>query len=64
MDIVNKIIKQLNEIEYIEDLSDIGNEIGIVIGEIIEDNKDKIGYELNDFIHGLKHGVSLIDGTH
>ena len=41
----------------ISDLSDIGNEIGIVIGKYGNDN-------VEDFIRGVKHGVSLSNGTH
>ena len=55
------IIEQLNTVEYEGDLSDIGNEIGIAIGKHISND---MGYEANDFIHGVKHGISLIDGTH
>jgi hypothetical protein len=43
-------------------MSDIGNEIGIVIAKYF--NKNKLGFELEDFIAGLKHGISLTDGTH
>ena len=43
------------------DLSDIGNEIGVIIAKHFS---DKMGYDLDSFIHGLKHGVSLIDDTH
>lgn len=43
------------------DLSDIGNEIGLQLGSIIENmNED----EVSDFINGFKHGVSLTNGTH
>ena len=49
------------EINYIGDLSDMGNEIGYTLGKIYPDiNED----DLNDFIIGLKHGISLTDGTH
>jgi len=41
------------------DLSDVGNEIGIVLGKYIK-NED----QLQDFITGLKHGISLTNGTH
>ena len=41
------------------DLSDIGNEIGMIIGTYID--KDNT---IEDFIHGVRHGVSLADGTH
>ena len=60
--IKEEIIKQLNEVTYEGDLSDIGNEIGIIIGKYTPDGE--MGYELNDFIHGVKHGISLTDGTH
>lgn len=57
--IVGDIISQLASIEYCGDMSDIGNEIGIAIGDKFD--KDNT---INDFISGLKHGVSLADGTH
>lgn len=44
------------------DLSDFGNEIGFLIGKHI--SKKKMGYSLDDFIAGIKHGVSLVDGSH
>lgn len=43
------------------DISDFGNEIGIVLAKYIS---DKTGYELESFISGVKHGVSLMKGTH
>jgi hypothetical protein len=46
----------------ISDLSDIGNIIGLVIGEYIDDNK--MGFGKDDFLHGLNHGFSLINETH
>lgn len=54
----------LENLQYCGDLSDAGNEIGIVIGKAIEKYKSKLGWELEDFISGIKHGVSLVDGTH
>lgn len=60
--IISDIIKQLESISYEGDISDIGNEIGIAIGKHVGENK--IGYELDSFIHGVRHGVSLVDGTH
>jgi len=56
------IINQISNITYVGDLSDIGNEIGIILGNYI--NENEMGYELESFIHGLKHGISLTDGTH
>jgi len=43
------------------DLSDLGNEIGIVIGQY---TNDKMGYEKDDFVSGIYHGISISDGTH
>jgi hypothetical protein len=40
-------------------MSDIGNEIGVVLGEFIQSEED-----FKDFIHGLRHGISLTNGTH
>lgn len=48
--------------EYAEDLSDIGNTIGIVIGHYLDENE--MGFEKEAFMQGLKHGFSLTDGTH
>jgi hypothetical protein len=50
---------QLDKANYAGDMSDIGNEIGIAIGNQFD--KD---YTIEDFIHGVRHGVSLTDGTH
>lgn len=43
------------------DLSDLGNEIGKIIGVYI-DNQE-IGYELDDLLAGIEHGISLTDVT-
>jgi len=61
-DIRASIITQLGNIKYKSgDLSDMGNEIGIAIGKYtMGDN----ALDVDDFIAGLRHGVSLIDGTH
>lgn len=59
-DIIDDIIKQLQNIGYTDgDLSDVGNEIGIAVGKYI-----KFGDDKEDFIKGIIHGISLIDGTH
>jgi hypothetical protein len=53
------IVAQLNNIQYPHyDESDLGNEIGIVLGEHL--NQELI----EAFIMGLKHGISLSHGTH
>jgi hypothetical protein len=62
-EILNDLSTELSKVDYENgDLSDIGNEIGIVIGKYI--NKKDMGYELGSFVSGVKHGVSLTDGTH
>lgn len=57
-----EIIDKLSEVKYYGDLSDIGNEIGIVIGKYI--TVEEPGYDLNDFISGVEHGISLTNETH
>ena len=57
--ILKDISVSLDKVPYdYGDYSDIGNEIGIVLGKTI--TKD----ELEDFLAGLRHGISLSDGTH
>jgi hypothetical protein len=60
--IKTEIKAQLDKAEYAGDLSDIGNEIGIVIGNHL--SVWKTGYNFDDFINGVKHGISLSDKTH
>ena len=58
----NKISEHLNNLkDYNGDISDIGNEIGFAIGSILEHMTED---EINSFILGFKHGVSLTNGTH
>jgi hypothetical protein len=59
-EIIAGLIQSLESIQYSNgDISDVGNEIGIAIGEQLSTEQD-----LNDFISGLKHGISLKNGTH
>ena len=56
------ISSKLSNIPYDNgDISDIGNEIGIALGTILSDISEG---EINDFISGLRHGISLMNGTH
>jgi hypothetical protein len=58
--IMNRLTQSLGDIPYDNgDVSDIGNEIGIVLGEFITTES-----ELQDFITGIRHGMSLTNGTH
>jgi hypothetical protein len=43
------------------DISDIGNEIGLAVGYHIENMTQE---EINDLISGIRHGISLTNGTH
>jgi len=59
-EIIDGLIQSLESIQYSNgDISDVGNEIGIAIGEHLSTEQG-----LNDFISGLKHGISLKNGTH
>lgn len=63
-----KIIDEITgELDHLQrtipspELSDIGNAIGYVIAKYFD--KDSLGNK-TDFISGLNHGISLVDGTH
>lgn len=58
----NELVNILQSFSYEGDLGDLGNEIGIILGKYTKEGK--VGYELSDFEHGIRHGVSLTDGTH
>ena len=47
--------------EYIGDLYDLGNEIGLVVGSRYDNMTDE---DIKDLIRGIKHGISLTNGTH
>lgn len=52
----------LNSVSYPNgDISDIGNEVGIAIGTHLSNFSEE---EIDDFISGFRHGVSLTNGTH
>lgn len=63
MENFNKIKQEIKEAldntNYDGDISDVGNEIGIVIAKYFDKNNT-----VEDFVSGLKHGISLTDGTH
>ena len=53
--------QSLNHLEYIGDISDCGNEIGLIVGKLYPNMSEE---EISDFIHGIKHGISLTNGRH
>lgn len=62
-EILNRISDHLKNVDYINgDWSDIGNEIGIAVGK--ERNTSTTPFDINDLISGIRHGISLEDGTH
>lgn len=52
--IINEIKNSLDDLHEGADFSDIGNAIGMIIGDL----------EPDDFRDGFDHGVSVSDGTH
>jgi hypothetical protein len=61
-EILKLITLKLNNVSYNNgDISDIGNEVGLAIGSILENMTDE---EINDFVSGFRHGISLTNGTH
>lgn len=66
--IIESIVKELTKDDLIcQDLSDIGNIIGIAVGNVTcQDQKDKNipTFEKEDFEYGFQHGYSLRDGSH
>lgn len=61
-DIFEQLCQTFNEIKYNNgDISDVGNEIGYALGKVLPNLTED---EIKDFIHGVKHGISLTNGTH
>jgi hypothetical protein len=56
------IEEKAEEVTYEGDLSDLGNEVGYVLGTYVVANMDEV--QITDFIHGMQHGISLTNGTH
>jgi hypothetical protein len=52
---------QALSIKYKGDISDLGNEVGYCVGQIIKNMTEE---QVTDFIHGIRHGISLTNGTH
>ena len=59
--IANTLKETANRMEYIGDISDLGNEIGVTVGHAYKNMTEE---NINDFIFGFRHGVSLTNGTH
>ena len=58
--ILKQIKEHMEKVSYENgDLSDVGNEIGIAIGNYVENEQ-----EFKELITGIRHGISLTNGTH
>jgi hypothetical protein len=58
--IIKQIKEHMEKVSYENgDLSDVGNEIGIVLGNYIENEQ-----EFKYLVQGIRHGISLTNGTH
>lgn len=61
-DVFEQLCQTFSEIKYDNgDISDVGNEVGFALGKALTDLKED---EIKTFILGLKHGISLTNGTH
>ena len=61
-EVFEEMCQTFNEIEYMNgDISDVGNEIGYALGKVLVDLQED---EIKTFIVGLRHGISLTNGTH
>ena len=59
---INELSTDLLTVEYDNgDITDIGNEVGYNLGNILRDMTEE---EIELFIIGFRHGVSLTNGTH
>ena len=59
---ITNISDHLKNLSYSNgDISDIGNEVGYSIGMTLENMTED---EIETFISGFRHGVSLTNGTH
>ena len=43
------------------DLGDIGNEVGFAVAKHFS---GEMGFDKESFMSGIRHGISLVDGTH
>jgi len=59
--IANTLKESANRMEYTGDISDLGNEIGVTVGHAYKNMTEE---NINDFISGFRHGISLTNGTH
>lgn len=65
MTVLENILQEFDnhkhDIDYVGDVSDLGNEVGFIVGRVYNKMTQE---EIEDFITGFRHGVSLTNGTH
>lgn len=62
-EVCTELSQRLSNIPYDNgDMSDVGNEIGIIIAKYF--NNGGNGWDVDSFITGLRHGISLTDESH
>ena len=59
--IINELDTRRDTLKYIGDISDLGNEIGLIIGK---QYPNMTPVEINELMIGLRHGISLTNSTH
>ena len=60
--IADRLTVASSDIKYkSKDLCDSGNELGIVVGNIIKMMNEE---QVEEFFSGIRHGISLTNGTH
>lgn len=64
-EVLQKVATELNNRKipsnYVGDISDLGNEIAYAVGNVVTNMTER---ETEDFIHGIRHGISLTNETH
>jgi hypothetical protein len=59
--LIPQIELRISDMKYVEgDESDLGNELGYCIGQLMKFSEEKT----EDLIHGIRHGISLTNETH
>ena len=58
---IKALREELRKLPLSADLSDLGNVLGQVVGS---NTSDELGYDLDDFESGFRHGVSVAMGEH
>ena len=58
--ILINLVQHLENVKYDNgDISDVGNEIGMALGNYVETEQDFKG-----LVQGIRHGISITNGTH